>query len=112
MGHVITQITEGDPVDWKTCLEVNTLGTYHAAHLLLPILLQSEGARSFLAVSSLTAWLTEGPIANAGYCISKLAQQRLLEIVAKQYAGQGLLTVGIHTGAVATEMALGAPVEF
>ena len=111
-GPVVTRITDGDPTDWKTCLEVNTLGTYHVAHHLLPILLQSEGARSFLVVSSHAAWITEGIIANAGYCISKLAQQRLVEMIANQYASQYLLTVGIHPGAVATEMALGAPEEF
>ena len=111
-GPVITKVTDGDPADWKKCLEVNTLGTYHAAHHLLPILLESEGAKSFLVVSTAAVALTEGIIANPQYTISKLAQLRLVEMIAKQYAGQGLLTVGIHPGAVPTEMAMGAPEQF
>ena len=111
-GPVITKVTNGDPADWKTCLDVNTLGTYHAAHHLLPILLESEGAKSFLIVSSAAVVLTEGLIANPQYTISKLAQLRLVEMVAKQYASQGLLTVGIHPGAVPTEMSMSAPEEF
>ncbi|KAL8793240.1 MAG: hypothetical protein Q9195_004176 [Heterodermia aff. obscurata] len=111
-GPVITKVTEGDPADWKKCLEVNTLGTYHAAHHLLPFLLESDGAKSFLVVSSAAVAITEGIIANPQYTISKLAQLRLVEMIAKQYAGQGLLTVGIHPGGVLTEMSMGAPEDF
>lgn len=111
-GPVVTEVTDGDPADWKTCLEVNTLGTYHAAHHLLPILLKSEGARSFLVVSSAAVTLNQGIIANVQYCVSKLAQLRIVEMMAKQYQSQGLLTLGIHPGAVATEMAQGAPDAF
>ena len=111
-GPVITKITEGDPAQWQTCLDVNTLGTYYIAHHLLPILLESDGARSFLVVSTAAVTLTEGMIANTAYCVSKLAQLRMLEMVAKQYSSQRLLAVGIHPGAVATEMAETAPKEF
>ena len=111
-GPFISKVTEGDPIDWKTCLEVNTLGTYHAAHHLLPILLESEGGKSFLVVSSAGVALTEGIIANPQYNISKLAQLRLVEMIAKQYASQGLLTVGIHPGAVLTDMGMSAPEDF
>ena len=111
-GTVTTKVTDGDPAEWKKALEVNTLGTYHAAHHLLPILLESDGAKSFLVVSSAAVAITEGIIANPQYTISKLAQLRLVEMVAKQYASQGLLIVGIHPGAVMTEMSMGAPEEF
>lgn len=111
-GPVITKITEGDPAQWQTCLDVNALGTYYIAHHLLPILLESDGARSFLVVSTAAITLTEGIIANTAYCVSKLAQLRMLEMVAKQYSSQRLLAVGIHPGAVATEMAETAPKEF
>ena len=111
-GPVVLKVTEGDPADWKSCFDINTLGTYLAAHHLLPILLRSDGARSFLVVSSAAAAITEGPIANSGYCISKLAQLRLIEMLAKQYDDQGLLAVGIHPGAVVTEMSKDAPEVF
>ena len=111
-GPVVLRVTEGDPADWKSCFDINTFGTYLAAHHLLPFLLRSEGARSFLVVSSAAAAITDGPIANSGYCISKLAQLRLIEMMAKQYKDQGLLTVGIHPGAVLTEMSEDAPEVF
>lgn len=111
-GPVITKTTEGDPAQWRTCLDVNTLGTYHVAHHLLPILLESDGARSFLVVSTAAVAITQGILANTAYCVSKFAQLRILEMVAKQYSSQRLLAVGIHPGAVATEMALSAPEEF
>ena len=111
-GPVVLKVTEGNPADWKSCFDINTFGTYLAAHHLIPILLRSKGARSFLVVSSAAAAITEGPIANSGYCISKLAQLRLVEMMAKQYKDQGLLTLGIHPGAVPTAMTDDAPEVF
>lgn len=113
-GPSIARVTEGDPEDWRRCFEVNTVGTYHAAHHLLPLLLLGPpgGGRSFVVVSASAAWITEGVIANSGYCVSKLAQLRLVEMMAGQYRGEGLLSVGVHPGAVETEMAKSAPEEF
>ena len=113
-GPLTARVTEGDPEDWKRCFEVNTVGTYHAAHHLLPLLLLGSpgGGRSFVVVSASAAWITEGVIANSGYCVSKLAQLRLVEMMAGQYRGEGLLSVGVHPGAVETEMAKSAPEEF
>lgn len=112
-GPVVLRVTEGDPGDWTRCFEVNAVGTYYVAHHMLPLLLRTPaGARAFVVVSASAAWITEGVIANSGYCISKLAQQRLVEMMAKQYGEEGLLTVGVHPGAVETEMAQSAPEEF
>ena len=111
-GPVTLRVTEGDPEDYRRCFDVNAVGTYLAAHHLLPLLLRTDGARSFVVVSSAAAWLTEGIIANTGYCISKLAQLRLVEMMSKQYRAEGLLTVGVHPGAVVTEMSQDAPEEF
>lgn len=112
-GPIISRVTEGDPADWQRCMNVNTLGTYHAAHYLIPLFLDtSRGARSFVVISASAAWITEGTIANYGYCISRLAQLRLVEMIARQYSAEGLLSVGVHPGAVRTEMAEKAPEEF
>lgn len=94
-------------------MDVNTLGTYYAAHYLLPLLLESpDGGKSFMVVSLAAAWITEGPIANIGYCVSKLAQLRLAEIITRQYEAEGLLSIGMHPGAVRTEMSEEGPKEF
>lgn len=85
-GPVITRITEGSPADFERNFAVNVIGTYLAAHHLIPLLLASPGgSKTFLAVSSMGAWITDGPIANTGYCVSKLAQVRLIEHIAIQY---------------------------
>ena len=105
-GPVILKVTEGDPADFERTFAVNSIGTHLAAHYLVPLLLQSpNGAKMFLAMSTAAAWLRDGPIANSGYCISKLAQVRLIEHMALQYRDEGLFTAAIHPGAVLTEMA-------
>lgn len=112
-GPMITSFTKGKADDFHRCFEVNTLGVYHTAHYLIPLLLKTEGgAKCFVVIGAAAAWITEGPIANMAYCSSKLAQLRLVEMMARQYAKEGLLSVSIHPGAVATEMAKAAPKEF
>ena len=112
-GPVILDITKGHPEDFKRALDINVLGTYHVAHYLLPLLFTaSDSAKAFIAISSAAAWLTQGMIANTGYCISKLAQTRLVEMVSKQYQEKGLFAVAVHPGAVQSDMSEGAPEQF
>lgn len=113
-GPVTLRVTEGKPEWFQQNFDVNTVGTYHAAHYLIPLLLQSpNGAKSFIVVGSLAAAIIGGPIANTGYCLSKFAQSRLVEYTANQFGKEGLLTVNIHPGAVMTPMADGnTPEEF
>jgi len=74
----------------------------------------------FIVIGSLAANLVNGPIANTGYCISKLAQSRLVEMIGEQFGGEverggggGLLVLSVHPGAVLTGMAKGnTPEEF
>ncbi|KAL8947330.1 MAG: hypothetical protein Q9222_006374 [Ikaeria aurantiellina] len=109
-GPNIVSFTEGKADDFDRCYQVNTLGVYHAAHHLIPLLLATEdGAKCFVVVGAAAAWITEGPIANVAYCSSKLAQLRLVEMMSRQYEKDGLLSVAIHPGAVATKMAKTAP---
>lgn len=50
------------------------------------------------------ALIIRGAIANAKYCVSKLAQMRLLEMIHEQYHSEGLASYALHPGAVDTEM--------
>lgn len=113
MGQKASNATDSDPEEWKRCFDVNTFGTYHAAHHLLPLLLRTPGgARAFVAISTFGVWFTTGPILGvSGYLISKLAQLRLVEMMAQQYQEEGLLSVGVHPGMVATEMTKNLPGE-
>lgn len=64
--------------------------------------------RQFVVVSSFGSILTSGPIANTAYCVSKMAQLRLVEYVSEQFGKEeegGVTCVAVHPGAVATEQA-------
>lgn len=98
------------PEDVQRAFDVNAMGTFHAAHYFVPLLLSSQecqGAKQFIAVGSMAAQLRRGAIANMGYCVSKMAQNRMIEYLMEQYADQGLFAVAVHPGAVNTSMAKG-----
>ncbi|ESZ95186.1 hypothetical protein SBOR_4417 [Sclerotinia borealis F-4128] len=107
-GPVTLRVTDGDPAWFQANFDVNMMGTYNCAHYLIPLLLESENsAKGFIQIGSLAANLTNGPIANTGYCVSKFAQSRFVEILGSQFGGEGLVAVTVHPGAVATPMAVG-----
>ncbi|KAK0609172.1 Dehydrogenase/reductase SDR family member 1 [Lasiodiplodia hormozganensis] len=117
-GHVELEVTGGDAEkdgQWAQAFAVNALGTYHAAHYFVPLLLRGGGAQggAFCVVGSIAGCIRRGIIANSKYCISKMAQVRIVEHVAEQFGGKGLLAVAVHPGAVETTMAMEtAPEEF
>ncbi|KAH8733194.1 hypothetical protein GQ44DRAFT_721403 [Phaeosphaeriaceae sp. PMI808] len=106
-GPVVLHMDAGNPLDFKDVLDVNVLGTYHAAHHFLPLLKAAapRGRGMFIAVGSFAALITEGEIANTGYCVAKFAQARIVEFLAEQAGREGVVAVGVHPGAVRTEMA-------
>jgi NAD(P)-dependent dehydrogenase (short-subunit alcohol dehydrogenase family) len=104
-GPVVLRVSEGNPQDFQDVFDVNVQGTYLVAHHFIPLLLESNGAKTFIANGSHAALITSGHIANTAYNISKFAQARLVEFFAEQYGKAGLLAVAVHPGAVNTEMA-------
>ncbi|KAF1933566.1 NAD(P)-binding protein [Didymella exigua CBS 183.55] len=104
-GPVVLKIDEGDPQDFRDVFDVNVNGTYLVAHHFLPLLRESGGAKTFIVVNSLATMITSGHIANTAYCLSKLAQARLMEYVAEQYGNEEVFAIAVHPGAVLTEMA-------
>lgn len=114
-GPVVLKITDTDPTTFSNATNVNYTGTFLCAKYLIPLLLSTpSGAKTFLAVSSLGSLIVRGPIANAQYCVSKLAQLKLVEHIHEQYHEQeGLAVFAVHPGAVMSEMAdETAPEEF
>ncbi|OJJ51217.1 hypothetical protein ASPZODRAFT_12056 [Penicilliopsis zonata CBS 506.65] len=113
-GPVQLRITDGSPADgeWARVFATNTLGTYHVAHYFVPLLLASP-TKAFVVVGSLAACITRGMIANTKYCVSKMAQARIVECLAQQFSEEGLLALAVHPGAVESKNALEtAPKEF
>ena len=103
-GPMIPRMTEGKAEDFKMAIDTNALGTYYAAHYLVPLLLaKGDRGKAFVVVNTAGTWVTEGIIANPGYCVSKFAQMRIVEILGKQLEDEGLLAVAVHPGAVETE---------
>lgn len=105
--EVVLNMTNGSPADFQSVFNVNTIGTYHVVHYLLPLVLASENEnRQFLVVGTLASILTSGPIANTAYCVSKMAQLRLVEFASEQFGKEengGVTCVAVHPGAVLTE---------
>lgn len=98
------------PEDVQRAFDVNAMGTFHAAHYFVPLLLSSDcgqGAKQFIAIGSMAACIRRGHIANMGYCVGKMAQARMIEYLTEQYKDQGLWAVNVHPGAVDTRMARG-----
>lgn len=105
-GPVILKVAENDSTTVQNAINVNYVGTFLCAKHLIPLLLESKnGAKVFIAVSSLASLLIRGDIANTQYCVSKAAQLKLMEHIHEQYFDQGLSSFSIHPGAVASEMA-------
>lgn len=124
-GPVVLDVTLDDPETVRKVTEVNYLGTYYAAHHLIPFLLAPSTTststttttptrtRPFFVVGSNASFIVRGSIANTQYCVSKLAQLKLIEHLHEQYSDKGVLAAAIHPGAVMTEMAeRTAPEEF
>jgi NAD(P)-dependent dehydrogenase (short-subunit alcohol dehydrogenase family) len=107
-GPVVTKMTDGSPRDFQDVFDVNVQGMYLLAHYFVPLLIESEGGKTFFVVGSFASCIVRGHIANTAYCVSKFAQARLVEMLAEQFGNEedgGLICVGVHPGAVLTEMA-------
>ncbi|EMD67638.1 hypothetical protein COCSADRAFT_188322 [Bipolaris sorokiniana ND90Pr] len=105
-GPLVLHVDKGDPQDFSNVLDAIVKGTYHVAQYFIPLLKANEGGKKmFIAVGLIAACITEGPFASTAYCLAKLAQARLVEFLAEQYKGEGVLAVAVHPGAVNTKMA-------
>ena len=112
-GETAIRVTEGDPKQFRDVLNVDVIGAYLAAHYLVPLMLSSEaGAKAFVAISGGAAWVTQGPVAHAAHCVSKLAQARLVEHMANDFQEEELLVAAVHPGCVLTDTSRLAPKVF
>ena len=105
-GPCYDKLHEIDPKDFQDAFAINPVGTYLAGHYLIPLLLKSpNGAKTFLTVSTTGCWVREGPLMNTQYFTSKLAQERITELIGTQYREDGLFAAALHPGGVVTKMA-------
>ncbi|KAF5667206.1 short-chain alcohol dehydrogenases/reductase SDR family member 7 precursor [Fusarium heterosporum] len=99
-------ILEEEFGDVQKAFSTHCLGTWLAAHHLLPFLLTSKG--SFIAISSISAQSTIGFGTTSHYCASKLAQARMIEILHAQYSDRGIFVASVHPGGMQSEFSRAA----
>ncbi|CCM01532.1 uncharacterized protein FIBRA_03588 [Fibroporia radiculosa] len=104
-------LAESDSETWWHVWDVNIRGTYEVTRAALPLLVESEGNRTVIIVSSLAAhgvFKTHG----SAYGTTKLAHLRLAEYIAHEYGDKGVVAYAIHPGGIITDMTSGAPESY
>lgn len=81
-------------------MNINLVGKFATIKALLPLLLETEGAKTIVNVTSAMSHFAG--MGALGYNLSQLATNRLTEAVAQLYGAQGLLAFAVHPGIVAT----------
>ncbi|KAF2805499.1 NAD(P)-binding protein [Mytilinidion resinicola] len=95
-------ITEGNPEDFKKTFDVNIYGVYLVTRTLLPLLLGSDGgAKTVVGISSMSSHFASYSIS---YSMSKLALNRFIEFLDKEYGKEGLVAHALHPVGVRTKM--------
>jgi NAD(P)-dependent dehydrogenase (short-subunit alcohol dehydrogenase family) len=80
------RLLEGDEDQWWRSWEVNIRGTYWLAKAFLPLLLKSDGDKTFVAVTSLGAHITT--TGASSYQTTKFAVCRFVEFLMQDYGDQ------------------------
>lgn len=100
LGSII-KIIESNPADWWNTMTINLRGPYLLSRAFIPLLLQGN-LKTLINVCSVGAHLTTP--GGSSYQTSKLAQLRLTEFLATEYADDGLIAYAIHPGNVLTDI--------
>ena len=99
------KITESDPDVWMRIWNVNLMGPYLLMRAFIPLMLECDGDKTIVAVSTVGALKTTPGL--SAYQMSKLAVLRLTEFVGSEYGDQGMLSYAIHPGNIVTDMTAG-----
>lgn len=97
----ISHLSEADPQDWGTLIDINLKGVFYGMRAVMPVM-QAAGGGSILTVSSGAA---HGPIeAWSAYCASKAGAAMLTRSIDMEAADKGIRAIGLSPGTVATQM--------
>lgn len=107
-GHLeeLRPVNESDKQEWWRTWEVNIRGTYLVVHAFMDLVLVSR-CKTVINVSSKGGLYTRH--GASAYGSSKAALLRFTQFLDFEYKERGLLTLAIHPGSVATDLALRLP---
>ncbi|KAL8966470.1 MAG: hypothetical protein Q9183_003361, partial [Haloplaca sp. 2 TL-2023] len=113
-GSTDTRVTEGSTQQFQDIVNIDIMGGYLTAHHLLPLILSSDGdgAKALIAVGGLGAWVVDGPVCHTAHCMSKLAQARLMELIANDFKDERLMVLTVNPGCVYTDTSKLSPEMF
>ncbi len=97
----IAHLSDSDPEQWSSTIDVNIKGVYFGMRASIPIM-KKQGEGTIINMSSGAAnSILEG---WSHYCSSKAAAQRLTEIAHKEVNNNEINIIGLSPGTVATDM--------
>lgn len=94
------KVTEVDPADWHTTIEINLTGAFLLARAAIPHLAVQGG--SIVTIGSVSS-VMGGPV-SAAYCASKAGLLMLTQCLAVDHAAEGIRANCVLPGWIATEM--------
>jgi NAD(P)-dependent dehydrogenase (short-subunit alcohol dehydrogenase family) len=103
------RLWDTDPDLWWRDVEVNLRGTALALHAVLPAMVERGSGRVVVLGSGMGVVPTPGASA---YASSKAAVLRLVDTVAAELQGTGVLVLAVSPGMVPTDMTRGFPEGF
>ena len=77
-------------------IDINLLGSVRVARHFTPLLLESNGAKVFMVITSVAAHFAHSILTPIAYNTSKISACRLAEHMANDHGKQGLLAYAVH----------------
>ena len=103
MGPEHQRIESTDYAGWLDTLLVNVHGPFRVTTALLPRLRQSSNAR-VITLSSIMGCLSRKSAGYYAYRSSKAAVNKVMQLLANELRGEGIVACPVHPGWVRTEM--------
>jgi len=97
----MARLEDADPAAWGNLIDVNVKGVMHGIHAALPAM-KAAGGGTVINISSGAA--TNPLEAWSAYCTSKAAVLMLTRCLHQEMGGQGIRSLGLSPGTVATKM--------
>ncbi|CCM02712.1 uncharacterized protein FIBRA_04818 [Fibroporia radiculosa] len=103
-------VADSDPDEWWSIWNVNIRGVYEVTRACIPLLLECDGDKTIINITSRVAHVTGSHL--SAYMTTKLALLRFTELVMAEYAGKGLLVYAVHPGSIPTDIQATMPQKY